>query len=69
MIRRMEEDAENVLACMASNGLVANAGKTSLVILNMDKETRDASDICPIEIKIGNAYTLVFILPCCFSND
>ena len=48
MIKRMEEDAENVLAYKASNGLVANASKTSLVILNMDKETRDASDICPI---------------------
>ena len=41
---------------MASNGLVANASKTSLVILNMDKKTRDASDICPIEIKIGSSY-------------
>ena len=42
MIKRMEEDSANVLAYMASNGLVANASKTSLVILNMDKKTRDA---------------------------
>ena len=37
MIKRLEEDSANVLAYMASNGLVANATKTSLVILNMDK--------------------------------
>ena len=36
---------------MASNVLVANASKTSLVILNMD-----ASASCPVEIKIGNSY-------------
>ena len=56
MIKRMEEDAANVLAYMASNGLVANASKTSLVILNMDKKTRDAINTSPIEVKIGSSY-------------
>ena len=41
MMNRMEEDAANVLCYMASNGLVANAKKTSIVILNLKskKET------------------------------
>ena len=56
MIKRMEEDAANVLAYMASNGLVANASKTSLLILNMDKNTRLKCNSSPIEIKIGNSH-------------
>ena len=56
MIKRLEEDSANVLAYMASNGLVANASKTSLVILNMDKKTREQSNISPIEIKVGDSY-------------
>ena len=32
---KLEEDAANVLKYMASNGLVANANKTSLIILNL----------------------------------
>ena len=34
VIAKLEEDAELVLRFMASNGLVANASKTSLMILN-----------------------------------
>ena len=33
LIIRMEEDANNILSYMALNGLIANASKTSLVIL------------------------------------
>ena len=33
-VRMMEEDAEQVLKYMASNGLVANAKKTSFLLLN-----------------------------------
>ena len=54
MIKRLEEDSANVLAYMVSNGLVANATKTSLVILNTDKKNRDESKTTPIQIKIGN---------------
>ena len=34
VLQRLEEDAENVLKFMASNGLVANPTKTTLMILN-----------------------------------
>ena len=37
VIRKLEEDAQNVLAFMASNGLVANPKKTSLIFLNVKK--------------------------------
>ena len=37
LISRMEEDATNILKFMASNGLIANTNKTSLVILNLKK--------------------------------
>ena len=41
MIRRMEEDAANVLCFMASNRLVANAKKTSMVVLNLKTKKED----------------------------
>ena len=34
VVRKLEEDAINVLKFMASNGLVANPSKTPLLILN-----------------------------------
>ena len=34
MIKRMEEDAENVLSYMASNGLIANPNTTVFMMLN-----------------------------------
>ena len=37
VIRKLEIDAKNVLAFMASNGLVANATKTTLMFLNEKK--------------------------------
>ena len=49
VIRRMEVDALGVLKFMASNGLIANPQKTSLVILNNGKMKPDAK----ISIKIG----------------
>ena len=53
LIRRMEEDACNILKYMASNGLIANANKTSLVILNLKK--KDVVPNNPLQISIGNA--------------
>ena len=52
MITRMEEDAANVLCYMASNGLVSNAKKTSMVILNIKSKKSD--EFLPLQIKIGN---------------
>ena len=49
VLRKLEEDAENVLNFMASNGLVANPKKTSFVILNQKVRKNEA-----ISIKIGN---------------
>ena len=49
MITHLEEDAENVLSYMASNGLIANASKTSFVNLKK-KDKRDGL----ITVKIGN---------------
>ena len=46
-LEKMEEDAQKVLNFMASNGLVANAKKTSFLILNCRQVERDLS------IKIG----------------
>ena len=51
VLKKMEEDAKNVLQFMASNGLVANPKKTSLIILNQ-KVRKDEV----IKIKIGNDY-------------
>ena len=52
----MEEDAANVLSFMASNGLVANANKTSFLILNQKiPKTSDPESLNPqqIRLKIG----------------
>jgi hypothetical protein len=49
VIENLEEDAENVLQFMASNGLVANPSKTEFMILNA-KEQRD-----PKTIKVGSS--------------
>ena len=51
MIKRLEEDAANVLSFMASNGLIANAKKTSLVVLNNRTKKNDVNNY--IEVKIG----------------
>ena len=48
IIKKMEEDALNVLKFMASNGLVANPKKTTLLFLNL----RKGMDL--ITINIGN---------------
>ena len=45
---KLEEDAEMVLKFMASNGLVANPSKTTLMILNSKERT-------PLEIKVGDS--------------
>ena len=44
----MEEDADQVLRYMASNGLVANAKKTSFLLLNCNQVDYD------IKVKIGS---------------
>ena len=49
IIPKLEEDGENVLKYMASNGLVANPTKTAMLFLN-NKVTEN-----PIQIKIGDA--------------
>ena len=49
----MEEDAASLLSFMASNGLIANADKTSLVILNQKKKDKDQNN--PLSITIGKA--------------
>ena len=46
VISKLEEDAKNVLKFMASNGLVANPSKTTLLILNHKSDE-------PVSIKIG----------------
>ena len=45
----LEEDAKNMLKCMASNGLVTNESKTALILLNMKGEESKAG----LEINIG----------------
>ena len=52
IIPKLEEDGENVLKYMASNGLVANPSKTALLFLN-SKEKCD-----PVEIPIGSALVI-----------
>ena len=37
-MRHLEEDAANIMAYMASNGLVANQSKTVFMVLNMKKQ-------------------------------
>ena len=49
---RLEEDARNVLAYMASNGLVANQSKTEFLVLN-SKEKNPLT-----EITVGNSVVL-----------
>jgi hypothetical protein len=46
--KKMEHDAEAVLRFMVSNGLIANAAKTSVLILNLKNKTENK-----ITIKIG----------------
>ena len=55
MTMHLEEDAANVLQYMASNGLIANASKTSLVILNL-KSNKSNSGTNLIKVKIGEEY-------------
>ena len=45
MIRRLEIDVLGVLKFMASNGLIANPKKTSLLILNNGKMKEDNSPL------------------------
>ena len=51
IIRLLEIDAKNVLAFMASNGLAANAKKTTFMILNNKKSNQDGEHK---KIKVGN---------------
>ena len=48
LIKQLEEDGQNVLNFMASNGLVANPKKTALIFLNSKQNGQEH-----IEIKIG----------------
>ena len=48
----LEEDAYNVLKFMASNGLVANPGKTAFMLLNHKQEL----ETNPISVKIGSEW-------------
>ena len=48
LIRQLEEDGQNVLEFMASNGLVANPKTTALIILNSKSGHNES-----IEINIG----------------
>ena len=50
-VKKMMQDAENVLRFMASNGLIANPKKTAMLFLNLKKAERGKEDI--ISIKIG----------------
>ena len=52
VIKKLEIDAVNVLKFMASNGLVANASKTTLIFLNAKLKTNDF-DQEKIKIKVG----------------
>ena len=49
VLRKLQIDAKNVLKFMASNGLVANPKKTTMVILN----SKNQSGSNPITIEIG----------------
>ena len=49
--RRLEEDAENVLAFMASNGLIANQSKTEFLLLN--EKTNPTEKLT--ELKVGDS--------------
>ena len=46
---KMEEDAEEILKFMASNGLVANPSKTMLIVMNKKEEE-------PMKVKVGETY-------------
>ena len=48
LIVKLESDATKVLRYMASNGLVANPAKTTLIFLNLKNNQP------PIQIQIGN---------------
>ena len=50
LIKMLEEDSQNVLNFMASNGLVTNASKTALIIMNLKGEDLKKK----IEVKIGS---------------
>ena len=49
LLRKLEEDAENVLNFMASNGLVATPKKTSFIIINQKDRKNEV-----VFVKIGN---------------
>ncbi len=48
---KLEEDAEQALRFMASNGLVSHPTKTTFMILNHKAQV-------PVEIKVGKATTI-----------
>jgi hypothetical protein len=50
VIKKLEEDAENVLKFMASNGLVANPTKTVFMMLNSKNPSQT-----PRKVRIGNS--------------
>ena len=49
VVRMLEEDAEQILKFMASNGLVANPTKTTLLVLNNRMEEE-------VKVKVGESY-------------
>ena len=51
VIKNLEEDANNILNYMASNGLVANASKTVFMILGLSKQLKEKTHT----IKVGES--------------
>ena len=51
VVKKLEIDAVNVLKFMASNGLVANASKTTLIFLN-NKQLNKANEMHLTKIKV-----------------
>ena len=58
VIEMLEEDANNVLKYMASNGLVANASKTALLFMNVSVSLPEMNESQLIKIKVGDTEVL-----------
>ena len=52
-LKNLEEDASRVLSYMASNGLIANAKKTSFMVLNCPEMTTEGTSTKDLAAKIG----------------
>ena len=51
------QDANNVLKFIATNGLVANPSKTTLMFLNLKQEETDEEEIKNVEERLTRATT------------